>query len=68
MAMNSLTRSVPTPTEGSASMSAGSSMLPLSAQPMILIGKESGGCSCGGGCKCGCQSGGSCACGGACRH
>jgi len=38
------------------------------ALPIVLLEEEAGGCSCGGGCKCGCQSGGSCSCGGACCH
>ncbi|MFL6116186.1 MAG: hypothetical protein ACJ786_33250 [Catenulispora sp.] len=38
------------------------------ALPTVLLEEEAGSCSCGGGCKCGCQSGGSCGCGGACCH
>jgi hypothetical protein len=59
MAKETTTESVLTPAEGIVLMPAGSSALPV-----FVIEKESGGCSCGGGCKCGCQSGGSCGCGG----
>ena len=38
------------------------------ALPIVPLEAEAGSCSCGGGCKCGCQSGGSCSCGGACCH
>jgi len=35
------------------------------AVPVAVLDADSGGCSCGGGCRCGCQSGGGCSCGGA---
>jgi hypothetical protein len=61
MAKQSLSEILPTPVEGTPPTPAGSRVLPI-----VVLEPEAGSCSCGGGCKCGCQSGGSCACGGAC--
>lgn len=61
MANQSLSEVPRNPLEGTPPTPAGSRALPI-----VVLEPEAGSCSCGGGCKCGCQSGGTCACGGAC--
>ena len=63
MAKQSLSEVPQTPFEGTPPTAAESRALPTA-----VLEPEAGSCSCGGGCKCGCQSGGSCGCGGACCH
>ena len=60
MAMQSVPEPVHPSGESPPTMPAESRALP------VVVDLEAGSCSCGGGCKCGCQSGGSCGCGGAC--